>query len=132
MQTTDRTRIFRSLGLALVALLLVGGAVFANNAITGGKHDTNNSGPSASAEASGDHGVNDVSKSPEASESPEASSDDGINHDLNDDNANDGIEASGAGTPLGHESESPEAGASEGPDDNGGSSGHGGDDSNAS
>ena len=28
MQTTDRLRIFRSLGLAVAALLLVGGAVF--------------------------------------------------------------------------------------------------------
>ena len=124
MQTSDRFRIFRSLGLAVAALLLVGGAVFGSNALTGDKPDDNQ--PSASADLNDDDGQ-DGSESPEASKSPEASAeelDEDLDVEVSDDDGSESPEASESETELDDESESPEASAS--PDDHGDDSGHDG------
>ena len=69
MPPGDRYRIFRGLGLAVAALLLVRGAVCASNAGRGGSDATiNAAGQSDEASASAE-----ASESAEPSESPEAS-----------------------------------------------------------
>ena len=124
MQTPDRLRIFRSLGLAGAALLLVGGAVFGSNALTG--HRSDDGQPAASTGLNLENGQG-ASESPDVSESPEASAAESAGEDLNDAES---PEASAAESELEHQSEAANPSAS--PDDNGGDSGHdGGDDSNA-
>ena len=55
MQPGDRFRLFRGLGLAVAAMLLVSGAVLASNAARGGSDDSLNlAGASAEASASAD------------------------------------------------------------------------------
>ena len=128
MQTSDRSRIARSLGLAVAALLLVGGAVFGSNALIGGSRTSDATQPSASADVNDREGQ-DASESPDTSESPEASADETagetLNEAVNDEhtNGNASPEASDAETEMDNESEAP--GASESPDQGGGDSGHG-------
>ena len=128
MQTSDRLRIFRSIGLATAALLLVGGAVFASGAISGSRHDDPGALPSVSADDHGDNGGEDATESEDASESPEASPE--ANEDVNDDDDSASSEASASDDET--ESEAEDATGSADPsasaEDHGGNSGPGGDD----
>jgi hypothetical protein len=143
---------FRSLGLAMAALLLIGGAVFASQAATGGSHKSDTSGPGASADVNGDSQGENASNGQSSSESPEASPEGSAAEspdqdasktendveDVNGDKASESPEASAledaghsAGAATSHvESESGAPGAS--PDEHGSASGTaGGDNSNA-
>lgn len=81
MQTTDRARLFRSAGMAVAALLLVGGAVFGSQAVLSGGSDSladdeqsQSFDASESPEASDEQGENEqIENAQDASESPEAS-----------------------------------------------------------
>jgi cytoskeletal protein RodZ len=150
MQSTDRLRMFRSLGLAMAALLLIGGAVFASQAATGGIHKSDTSGPSSSADVNGDSQAENASNGQNASESPEASPEESAGESPDASETENDVEDvngdSASGSPVaftaedaGHspdavkshnESESSAPGAS--PDEHGGASGQaGGDSSNA-
>ncbi len=122
MQSNDRLKMFRSLGLAIAALLLVGGAVFGSQAISGQNHrpDANET-PGASADESGDVQNGDASNNEDPSESPEASPDQNVNENVNDQNGS--PEESSAE----HAAQSPEPSESENasPDQQAGDSGDG-------
>ena len=91
MPITDRQRILRSAGMAVAALLLVGGAVFGSQAaLSGGSDDSADELQNQSLDASeaedasespdgspeeSDDADDDASESPEASESPDGSPD---------------------------------------------------------
>ncbi len=94
MHTSDRLRTFRSLGLAIAALLLVGGAVFGSQAINGTEHKPDLDGPaSATADEQGNVENHDAQESQDPTESPEASPDqkvdeapgENVNNDVNED-----------------------------------------------
>jgi nucleosome binding factor SPN SPT16 subunit len=125
MQTSDRLRMFRSLGLAMAALLLVGGAVLGSQAISGSRHDDGIFTPGASAEVGGDDQGEDATSSEDASESPEASPE--ANEDANDDASESPEADEEEASPDASDSEVEDASAS--PDDHGDNSGPGGDDS---
>lgn len=127
MQTTDRLRMFRSLGLAIAALLLIGGVVVGSQALSGQRHDDAAASPGASAEVRGDEHDEDATASEDASESPEASPEE--NEDINDDDARESPEASEDEAESEAEDASGSADPSESPDDDGSNSGPGGDDS---
>lgn len=128
MQTTDRARLFRSAGMAVAALLLVGGAVFGSQAVLSGGSDdladdeqSQSFDASESPEASDEQGENEQSEdAQDASESPEASDEQSEDaaEDAND--ADDDASESPDGSPEESDdadddaSESPEA--SESPD----------------
>jgi hypothetical protein len=134
MQTSDRLRIFRSLGLATAAFLLIGGAVLGSQAISGQRDGEDaDASPTASAAVSDDSRGDDASTSEDSSESPEASPEESEDttpdEDVNDDDASQSPEASASDDEAESEAEdasgSPEP--SESPDDHGGNSGPGGD-----
>ena len=115
MQTSERVRIFRSAGMAIAALLLIGGAVFGSQSLTGnsqGSHDA----AGASADTSPDVQGNDASQN--ETESPEASPDEN-GADLQD--AFETESESPDASPDEDASETPEASPDESDDDSSGS-----------
>ena len=127
MQTSDRLRMFRSLGLSIAGILLVGGAVFGSQAISG-QHRDDTLNPSA--DVSRDDQFDEGSASEDASESPEASELEDVNEDVNDDDATPAEATASEDEATGPEDASGTADPSESPDDHGGNSGPGGDGSN--
>lgn len=120
MQTSDRSRIIRSLALA-AAVLLVGGAALGSQAINNATHRSDaDQPPTASADMNGDGQVSDVSETEEASESPEASpeedEDASPDEDANETEADDETAAEDEAETE-SESESETAEPSESPDD---------------